>query len=60
MPQLDGNLATLRHEFTRRHGAPCLGVVPHLQPPQPAAVAPHLDLAAIAAALGLRVPGGPR
>jgi dethiobiotin synthetase len=53
MPQLQGNLATLRHEFTRRHGAPCLGVVPHLQPPLPAAVAPHLNLPAIAAALGL-------
>lgn len=56
MPQLEGNLATLHHEFARRHAAPCLGRVPHLSPPQPAAVAPHLDLPAIARALGLVLP----
>ena len=43
MPHLQANLDTLRHEFTRRHQAPCLGVVPRLADPTPAAVAAHLD-----------------
>jgi len=59
MPELAGNVATLHHEFARRHGAPCLGVVPHLRPPLPAAVAPHLSLPAFAAALGLALAGSP-
>jgi dethiobiotin synthetase len=37
------NLASLRHEMTRRHEAPCLGVVPWLNSPTAAAVAAHLD-----------------
>jgi dethiobiotin synthetase len=41
------NLDTLRHEFTRRHQAPCLGVVPRLADPTPATVAAHLDGAAL-------------
>lgn len=41
------NLASLHHEMTRRHQAPCLGVVPWLNTPTPAAVAAHLDAAAL-------------
>lgn len=47
MPHLQRNLETLRHEFSRRHQAPCLGVVPHLPDTAPAAVAQHLDSAAL-------------
>ncbi|VTU22188.1 ATP-dependent dethiobiotin synthetase BioD 1 [Variovorax sp. SRS16] len=47
MPWADDNVAALRHEFERRHGAPCLGVVPWLADPSPAAVAAHLDIAAL-------------
>lgn len=49
----DDNLATLRHELGRRHQAPCLGVVPRLASPDPAAVAAHLDDAALRALFGL-------
>lgn len=42
-----GNLASLHHEMTRRHQAPSLGVVPRLDSPTPAAVAAHLDAAAL-------------
>jgi dethiobiotin synthetase len=41
------NLASLHHEMTRRHQTPCLGVVPWLDTPTPAAVAAHLDAAAL-------------
>jgi len=41
------NLASLHHEMTRRHQAPCLGAVPWLDAPTPAAVAAHLDTAAL-------------
>lgn len=47
MAHREGNLASLRHEMTRRHQAPCLGVVPWLDTPQPGAVAAHLDAAAL-------------
>ena len=47
------NLATLRHELDRRHRAPCLGVVPRLASPAPAAVAAHLDDAALRTLFGL-------
>jgi dethiobiotin synthetase len=47
MLHVDDNLATLRDELGRRHGAPCLGIVPHLAAPHPAAVAAHLDAAAL-------------
>ncbi|SDO81423.1 dethiobiotin synthase [Rhodoferax sp. OV413] len=47
MAHLQANLDTLCHEFTRRHQAPCLGVVPRLAEPTPAAVAAHLDVAAL-------------
>jgi len=45
------NLASLQHEMTRRHRSPCLGVVPWLKRPTPAAVAAHLDAAAISRVL---------
>lgn len=44
MPWLDENVATLRQ---RLQGSPCLGVVPYLPDPTPAAVALHLDGAAL-------------
>jgi dethiobiotin synthetase len=47
MAQRESNLASLRHELMRRHRAPCLGVVPWLDAPTPAAVAAHLDAAAL-------------
>ena len=47
MPYRDDNLATLRQELRRRHQAPCLGMVPRLTGPNPAAVAVHLDDAAL-------------
>lgn len=43
----DDNLATLRQELRRRYQAPCLGMVPRLTGPDPAAVAVHLDDAAL-------------
>ena len=42
-----GNLASLRQELMRRHQAPCLGVVPWLDAPTPAAVAVHMKPAAL-------------
>lgn len=47
MAHREANLASLRHEMMRRHQAPCLGVVPWLGAPTPAAVAVHLDAAAL-------------
>ena len=47
MAQLQANIDTLRHEFQRRHRAPCLGVVPRLTDTRPAAAAAHLDSAAL-------------
>ena len=43
MPWLDQNLQTLHHEFTRRHQAPCLGLLPWLEPFDAAVAAKHLD-----------------
>lgn len=45
------NLATLRQTLRDEHGIGCLGVVPWLTPPDPAAVAAHLDRTALLAAL---------
>jgi dethiobiotin synthetase len=45
MPHLQANIATLRHEFQRRHQAPCLGVVPRLDGKSSAAA--YLDAAAL-------------
>jgi dethiobiotin synthetase len=53
MPHRDANLATLRDELHRRHQAPCLGVVPRLASPEPAAVAACLDDTALRALFGL-------
>ena len=53
MPYLQRNVETLQHELTRRHHTPCLGVVPHLANPDPAAVAQHLHGAALQGLFGL-------
>ncbi|MBT2332774.1 dethiobiotin synthase [Variovorax paradoxus] len=53
MPHRDANLATLRDELERRHQSPCLGVVPRLASPDPAAVAACLDDAALRALFDL-------
>ncbi|MEO5736446.1 MAG: dethiobiotin synthase, partial [Variovorax sp.] len=53
MPHRGENLAALRHELGRRHQAPCLGVVPRLASPEPAAVAACLDDPALRALFGL-------
>ena len=49
MPWANENVATLRDWLWQRHGAPCLGRVPWLANPHPAAVAAHLDAAALRA-----------
>lgn len=46
MPWAADNVQTLRDWLWRQHGAPCLGIVPHLADPTPVAVAAHLDAAA--------------
>lgn len=51
MPWADENVATLREWLWQQHGAPCLGVVPWLAEPGPAAVAAHLDNVALRAVL---------
>ncbi len=45
MAHLQANIDTLRHEFQRRHQAPCLGVVPRLM--GSASAATYLDAAAL-------------
>ncbi len=47
MPWIDENIACLRERLWRQHQAPCLGLVPWLAEPTPAAVAAHLDPAAL-------------
>jgi dethiobiotin synthetase len=47
MPWVDENIACLRERLWQLHGAPCLGLVPWLDQPTPAAVAAHLDTAAL-------------
>lgn len=42
MPWVEENIATLRQRL-QQQGAPCLGIVPWLTEPSPAAVAAHLD-----------------
>jgi dethiobiotin synthetase len=49
----DDNLATLRHELRRHWQTPCLGMVPRLASPDPAAVSAHLDDAALRTLFGL-------
>jgi dethiobiotin synthetase len=53
MPYLSENLESLGRELAHSHRMPCLGVVPWLADPHPAAVATHLDMAAIRSAVGL-------
>ena len=53
MEHISGNLDTLRHEFMRRFQAPCLGLVPRLAAPSPAAVAAYLDAEALRAVFAL-------
>lgn len=47
MPHLKENLATLTHELHRRHGAPCLGVVPWVEAAMPEVIAKSLNLEAL-------------
>ena len=47
MAHLQANIDTLRHEFQRRHQAPCLGVVPRLVDARPGAAAAYLDSVAL-------------
>lgn len=47
MHWIDENVAALRQRLHQQHGAPCLGLVPWLAEPSPAAVAAHLDDAAL-------------
>lgn len=51
MGQPEDNLTALRQTLAAEHRIGCLGVVPWLTPPFPAAVAAHLDRAAVLAAL---------
>ena len=53
MPYLQRNIETLEHELRRRHQAPCLGVIPRLDPPDAAAVAAHFHAAALRSRFGL-------
>lgn len=53
MPHLARNLDTLHHEFERRFQAPCLAVLPRLDPPSAASVAPFFHPAAVRAVFGL-------
>ncbi len=47
MPWIDENIACLRERLWRQHQAPCLGLVPRLSATGAAAVAAHLDDAAL-------------
>jgi len=49
MPWREDNMAYLRERLARQHGAPCLGLVPWLPSTDAAAVAAHLDDAALRA-----------
>ena len=53
MTHADANLMALRQTLGERYGATCLGVVPWLADPTPAAVAAHLDPTIARAALQL-------
>lgn len=54
MPWPEDNIHALRLWLQRRHGAPCLGIVPWLAQPAPAAVAGFLDPTAVRTALECR------
>lgn len=53
MAHLDQNVVVLHDRLSERHGAPCLGVIPRLVPPDAAAVAEHLNLRPLHAAFEL-------
>jgi dethiobiotin synthetase len=53
MPWRKENMTTLKHELQRRHRARCLGMVPALASPRPAAVCANLNHAALCQAFGL-------
>ncbi|QHI96530.1 dethiobiotin synthase [Xylophilus rhododendri] len=60
MLQPEDTIHTLRQWLQDRHAAPCLGVVPWLDDTAPAAVAAHLDAAALRKAISKNSPKGPR
>ena len=51
VPWPEENIHTLRLALQRRHGAPCLGIVPWLARPVPDAMAVFLDAAALRTAI---------
>lgn len=51
MAHRQANVDTLQQLLLARFDAPCLGLVPHLNDPAARAVAPHLDIAAVQAAV---------
>lgn len=53
MPWRDENVSCLEARLAQLHGAACLGLVPWMPGPDPAAVAAHLDAAALIAAFDL-------
>ena len=55
MAHLQANVDTLRDELQRRHQAPCLGVVPRLAHPSPAAAAAYLNAAALRTLLRIQI-----
>ncbi|WP_180683300.1 dethiobiotin synthase [Tepidicella baoligensis] len=56
MLHLPDNIHTLTHELERRFHAPCLGIVPYLERPHAAAVAPHLCATGLQTLFGLQQP----
>ena len=56
MLHLQDNIHTLTQEFERRFHVPCLGVVPHLESPDAASVAPHLSTVGLQTLFGLKQP----
>lgn len=59
VPWPEENIHTLRLALQRRHGAPCLGIVPWLARPDPAAMAAFLDAARLRAAIVRRTENKP-
>ena len=59
VPWPEENIHTLRVALQRRHGAPCLGIVPWLARPDAAAMSAFLDPVAIRAAIVRRTEPSP-
>jgi dethiobiotin synthetase len=53
MARLGDNIDALRHELSRRHATPCVGIVPRLPRADPAAVATFFDGAVLRPVFGL-------